>query len=159
MQSIKKAGYSKVPVLEGDAVLGLFSYRSLAEGIMRMGKTRMAVGDLPVEEFVGKTHFWHATNERDMIFDWVDRDNAVLIGGNPRTCSAAKIRAATMAIVEIRFSIEARSRCIIAQDCGRKCKRAQRRRSNHNRRAVTKSIRACENRRCFHRPSVRSCRW
>jgi predicted transcriptional regulator len=84
MQAMKKAGYSQVPVVEAETVLGVFSYRSLAEGVMRMRKTKMAVGDLPVEEFVEKAHFARVTDDLATIFDWLDRNSAVLVGEQDR---------------------------------------------------------------------------
>src|SRR5437879_11372015 len=69
MQWMKKAGFSQLPVVEGEAVLGFFSYRSFAEGVVRMGKSRIELGDLPVEEFIEKGQFARVTDEFDTIFD------------------------------------------------------------------------------------------
>ena len=80
LRLMKKGGFSQLPVLEGETVLGQFSYRSLAEGAVRMGKSRTELGDLPVEEFVEKPMFARVTDEFDSIFDWLDRDTAVLVG-------------------------------------------------------------------------------
>jgi CBS domain-containing protein len=80
LEKMRKAGFSQLPVTEGDAVLGIFSYRSLAEGAVRLRKTRIDLGDLSVEDFVEKVHFAHVTDEFDSIFDNLDRDGAVLIG-------------------------------------------------------------------------------
>lgn len=80
LQTMKKMGYSQLPVVEGDAVLGTFSYRSLAEGAVRLGKLKTKIGDFPVEEFVEKAEFARVTDEFNAIFDWLDRDSAVFIG-------------------------------------------------------------------------------
>jgi CBS domain-containing protein len=80
LKLMKKTGYSQLPVMEGDAVLGIFSYRSFADGIARIKKPRTEIGDLTVEEFVEKAQFARVTDEFNAIFDWLDRDNAVLLG-------------------------------------------------------------------------------
>jgi predicted transcriptional regulator len=80
LKLMKKTGFSQLPVVEGDAVLGIFSYRSFADGIARIKKARSEIGDLTVEEFVEKAQFARVTDEFNAIFDWLDRDNAVLMG-------------------------------------------------------------------------------
>lgn len=80
LQVMKKGGYSQLPVMEGEVVLGLFSFRSLAEGVAGLGKSKMAIRDMPVEEFVEKAEFARVTDEFSAIFDWLDRSGAVLIG-------------------------------------------------------------------------------
>jgi predicted transcriptional regulator len=80
LEIMKKMGFSQLPVAEGDAVLGIFSFRSLAEGVVRVGKWKTAIGDLPVEEFVEQPKFARITDEFNAIFDSLDRDGAVLVG-------------------------------------------------------------------------------
>ncbi len=77
---MKKSGFSQLPVVEGESVLGVFSYRSLALGILQLGKVKSEIGDLPVEEFVEKLPYARVTDEFNAIFDWLDRNDAVLIG-------------------------------------------------------------------------------
>lgn len=81
LRILRKGGFSQLPVVEGDTVLGIFSYRSLAECIVRMGKAKAEIGEMAVEDFVEtKVPFARVTDEFDEIFDWLDRDGAVLIG-------------------------------------------------------------------------------
>ena len=80
IRTMKKMGYSQLPVVEGETVLGIFSFRSLAEGAVRLGKLKIAIGDLQVDEFVEKAQFARVTDEFNSIFDWLDRNDAVLIG-------------------------------------------------------------------------------
>jgi predicted transcriptional regulator len=80
LRLMKKMGYSQLPVLEGSSVLGIFSFRSLAEGVVRLGKIKSAIGDMPVEEFVEKVQFARVTDEFNSIFDWLERDGSVLLG-------------------------------------------------------------------------------
>jgi CBS domain-containing protein len=84
LQMMKKAGYSQVPVLEGQEVLGLFSYRSLALGLTKMGRPKSEIGALPVEEFVEKAHFARITDDFAATFERMDHDGAVLIGEQDR---------------------------------------------------------------------------
>jgi CBS domain-containing protein len=77
---MRRTGFSQLPVVEGDTVLGIFSYRSLAEGAVRLGKSRIELGELFVEDFVERVHFARVTDEFQSIFDSLDRDNVVLVG-------------------------------------------------------------------------------
>lgn len=77
---MRKGGFSQLPVVEADTVLGIVSFRSIAEGVVRIGKSKTEPADLPVEEFIEKVQFARVTDEFDAIFDWLDRDNAVLVG-------------------------------------------------------------------------------
>jgi CBS domain-containing protein len=80
LKLMKKGGFSQLPVVEGKAVLGIVSFKSVAEGVVRMGKSKNEPADMPVEEFIEKVQFARVTDEFDTIFDWLDRDNAVLVG-------------------------------------------------------------------------------
>ena len=80
LHAMKNFGYSQLPVVEGEEVLGLFSYRSLAEGVAGATKWKRPIAELPVEEFVEKADFARVTDEFIAIFDRLDRNNAVLIG-------------------------------------------------------------------------------
>ena len=84
LRTMKKMGYSQLPVVEGKAVLGIFSFRSFAQGIVQFGKLKTAIGDMPVDEFVEKAEFARITDEFKAIFDSLDRDGAVLIGEQDR---------------------------------------------------------------------------
>ena len=82
--AMKKAGYSQIPVVEGDSVLGVFSYRSVALGLLNLGRPRRGVGELPVEEFIEKAHFVRITDDFATTFDRIDQDGAVLVGEQDR---------------------------------------------------------------------------
>ena len=84
LETMKRMGYSQLPVAEGKAVLGMFSFRSFAQGVVRLGKLTSAIGAMPVEEFVEKAEFARITDEFKAIFDALDRDGAVLIGEQDR---------------------------------------------------------------------------
>lgn len=85
VELMRKHGYSQVPVVESGEVLGVFSYRSFAQGAANatldvLTKERSAPGDLPVDEFMEQFDFARVTAEMTSVFDAMDRDNGVLIG-------------------------------------------------------------------------------
>lgn len=78
-------GYSQVPVVDNDKVLGVFSYRSFAHvaatmKLEELNQDRCSPGDLPVDEFLEQFEFARVTAEMSHVFDFMDRDNGVLIG-------------------------------------------------------------------------------
>lgn len=78
-------GYSQLPVLHNNEVLGVFSFRSFATDAARMSLSevnsqRCAPGDLPVDDFLERFEFARVTDEMNRVFDAMDRDNGVLIG-------------------------------------------------------------------------------
>ncbi len=86
---MKKNGYSQVPVVKNDEVLGIFSFRSFAKGAASLTledctKQRCAPGDLSVDEFMEQFEFARVTDEMVRVFDAMDRDNGVLIGSPDR---------------------------------------------------------------------------
>jgi predicted transcriptional regulator len=85
IELMRKYGYSQVPVVEGGEVLGVFSYRSFAQGAATAtldgwNKEKRAPGDLPVDEFLEPFEFARVTEEMSRVFDAMDRDNGILIG-------------------------------------------------------------------------------
>ena len=67
-------GYSQIPVVENNEVLGVFSYRSLAQAAA--GATlndwtaqRCAPGDLPVDEFMEQFDYFRVKEEMSKVFD------------------------------------------------------------------------------------------
>jgi predicted transcriptional regulator len=82
---MRQHGYSQVPVVEKDLVLGVFSFRSFAREaanatLEELTRQRCAPGDLPVDEFLEQFEFARVTEEMSDVFDAMDRDNGVLIG-------------------------------------------------------------------------------
>ena len=82
---MRKHGYSQLPVVESGEVLGVFSYRSFAQGAAKATldgwtKQKIAPGDLPVDEFMEQFTFARVTEEMSNVFDAMDKDNGVLIG-------------------------------------------------------------------------------
>lgn len=86
---MKKHGYSQVPVVKNDEVLGIFSFRSFAKGAASLTleectKQRCAPGELTVDEFMEQFEFARVTDEMVRVFGAMDRDNGVLIGSPDR---------------------------------------------------------------------------
>jgi len=82
---MRRHGYSQIPVVQNGVVLGVFSYRSFAQGTVKTTldewqKQRCAPGDLWVEEFLEEFEFARVTDEMSRVFDAMDRDDGVIIG-------------------------------------------------------------------------------
>lgn len=81
-------GFNQLPVMEGQEVLGVFSYRSFAEGWSRLpARVKKKVNDplfLPVDEFIENLRFVHITEELATLFDEFDVKDAVLVGSEDR---------------------------------------------------------------------------
>ncbi len=72
--------FSQVPVVEGQAVLGVFSFRSLARRLLRMQTLPQDLGELPVDEFREQFHFVQQADNWEEILDDLGRDDGVLVG-------------------------------------------------------------------------------
>ena len=77
---MRKRRFSQLPVVEGTEVMGIFSYRSFALEVIRMGKEKVLPGSLRVEDFIEKISFARITDEFSEVFNCLDKDDAVLIG-------------------------------------------------------------------------------
>jgi hypothetical protein len=75
---IRQNDFSQLPVVAGNEVLGLFSFRSLAR---RLVDTRVASAlEHEVEDFSDDPVFARVTDELHEILPALDRDGAVLVG-------------------------------------------------------------------------------
>lgn len=79
---MKQNRLSHLPVTAGRMVLGIFSHRSFAERLMRLGTTSQFVGDWPVDEFMEPLRYHHRSDSWQTILDALDEQQAVLVG-NP----------------------------------------------------------------------------
>jgi predicted transcriptional regulator len=82
---MREHGYSQVPVVENGEVLGVFSFRSFAQGAANATlddwtKQKVSPGDLAVDEFLETFEYARVTEELNRVFDAMDRDNGILIG-------------------------------------------------------------------------------
>jgi CBS domain-containing protein len=75
---MNKNGFSQLPVMEGDSVIGIFSYRSFANRIASLGKVDL--GRLEVDDCIEDLEFVRVTDELERTFQYLDRDGAILVG-------------------------------------------------------------------------------
>lgn len=73
--------YSQLPVVVGDAVLGVFSYRSFSsKAIARRMGTDEQLGDLPVEDFLDDFEYVHSSQDWSRVLDYLNRDDGFFVG-------------------------------------------------------------------------------
>lgn len=78
---MREHGFSQLPVVEGNQVLGVFSYRSFSIRVLEMRHTAgMLIGDLPIDEFIEDLRFVHINEDPASAFNLLDYDDAVLVG-------------------------------------------------------------------------------
>jgi len=77
---MREHNISQIPIVEGTEVLGVFSYRSFAQGILRLGDKEQEPAALPVELFSEDLRFAHITDEVSALLDEFDFKDAVLVG-------------------------------------------------------------------------------
>jgi len=80
LEVMRKGNISQVPVIEGDEVLGVFSYRSFAQGSRKLPANHKDILSLPVEEFIEDLKFAQITDELKSLLDEFDLKDAVLVG-------------------------------------------------------------------------------
>jgi predicted transcriptional regulator len=82
---MKVRGFSQLPVVEGTEVLGVFSYRSLSQGLSKLpprikdGKAANILA-LRVEDFLEKLRYAHVHDELATLLDEFDVSDAILVG-------------------------------------------------------------------------------
>jgi len=82
-------GYSQAPVVEGNEVLGVFSFRSFAREVAATPletwvQQKCGPGELNVDEYLEQFEFARVTEELARVFDFLERDNGVLVGAPDR---------------------------------------------------------------------------
>ncbi len=76
--------FSQVPVVAGREVLGVFSYRSFASGIVKLPESEKKPLALPVEEFLEDLKFAQITDDLAVLIDELDIKDAILVGLSDR---------------------------------------------------------------------------
>jgi CBS domain-containing protein len=76
----RRHNFSQLPVSVGALVLGVFSYRSLAVGLLDLDKLDEPAGDLPVDEFLEPPAFVQADDNWESIVSRFDDYDHVLVG-------------------------------------------------------------------------------
>ena len=79
-----KNNLSQVPVLAGTDVIGVFSYRSLAQGMIKLPRNEQSLLSLHVEEFLEDLRFAQITDELTALIEEFNLKDAVLVGSENR---------------------------------------------------------------------------
>ena len=80
LELMLKSGFSQLPVVEGDEILGVFSYRSFCVKLSKTKNLRADPGELLVDEFIEQLEFARVTDEFRSVFKHLNRNDAVLVG-------------------------------------------------------------------------------
>jgi len=80
IQIMSDHNFTQLPVVAGKAVLGVFSFRSLAQRLLRMRQVPEEIGDLPVDEFVEQFQFVQPWDNWESILKYLDREDGALVG-------------------------------------------------------------------------------
>lgn len=80
IQVMRQHKYSQLPIKQGQYVVGVLSFRSIATRAIELGNESVDLGRLPVEEFVEDLDYTHIRQEFPKVFPALDRDNAILVG-------------------------------------------------------------------------------
>ncbi len=84
---MQQHGFSQLPVIEGELVLGVFSYRSFANRIAEL--RQIDLDRLEVDDCIEDLEFVRVTDELERMFPHLDRDGAVLVGDPDRLLAVA----------------------------------------------------------------------
>lgn len=87
LELMRKHGFSQLPVMEGDEVLGVFSYRSFSARAAELGKADL--DRIEVDDCLEDFEFVRVSGEIEAMFECLDRDGAVLIGDPDRLVAVA----------------------------------------------------------------------
>jgi CBS domain-containing protein len=79
LKTMEEQGYSQLPITVGDEVLGLFSYRAFAKAVLEHGET-VSPAELTVDDCLEEPSFARVTEEFAKWFDFINRNDALLIG-------------------------------------------------------------------------------
>ena len=83
ISKMQQHGFSQVPVVENDEVLGIFSYRSFTKEVLELDCKRNHPGKVPVEDcmqIVGPSDFVNIKDEFQAVFQQLDANDTVLVG-------------------------------------------------------------------------------
>lgn len=73
--------YSQLPVVAGNAVLGVFSYRSFsAKVIAKQKSSKESIGELPVEDFLEDFEYVYPFEDWNRVLRYLNQDDAFFVG-------------------------------------------------------------------------------
>ena len=81
---MRKHNVSQLPIVANNTVLGVFSYRSFAEGLLQVVQNEREPIGLPVEVFSEDLHFAQVSDELQALLDEFELKDAVLVGSENR---------------------------------------------------------------------------
>src|SRR5262245_51591456 len=81
---LNRHGFSQLPVMVGQQVLGLFSYRSFAQAVIKLSgnanNQKFNAHEMFVEECLDRPTYARITDEFRTWFDTIDKQDALLVG-------------------------------------------------------------------------------
>lgn len=88
IEMLGKHGFSQLPVMVNGRVLGLFSYRSFSQAVIKLSgdarNQRFTPRDMFVDDCIDRPTYARVTDEFRAWFDAIDRQDAVLVGDPDR---------------------------------------------------------------------------
>jgi len=84
LEQMKRKGFSQIPISDGGEIMGVFSYRSFALGVLRFEDNKTNVLNLTVSDFSEDLPFKNLTDPFEDVIDDLDRRDAVLVGHRHR---------------------------------------------------------------------------
>lgn len=85
-----KRGFSQLPVVAGATMIGVFSYRSLARGLLlQVIRSQDNPLEMPVDDLVEDLVFARPAAPLSEILDWIERDGAILLGDDDNLIAVA----------------------------------------------------------------------
>lgn len=76
--------FSQLPVIQGNRVLGIFSYRSFAKQSIKLVKGKDQLLAISVDEFIDPPEYSHIHEDMGRILEKLEKNDAVLIGNPDR---------------------------------------------------------------------------
>ncbi len=80
LEQMKQNGFSQIPISDGREIIGVFSYRSFALGVLRFEDERTNVLKLTVADFLENLPFKSLHDPFEDVIQDLDRLDAVLVG-------------------------------------------------------------------------------
>ena len=88
LEMMRKHDFDQLPVVAGNRVVGVFTYRSLAFGLANV-RRHDDPQYVPVDDLLEDLQFVRASEEVGPIIDHLNRDGAVLVGDEDRLRAVA----------------------------------------------------------------------
>jgi predicted transcriptional regulator len=110
LATMRAKGFSQLPVLKGDVVLGSFSFRSFAQGVVEAHKHGHKVEALQVADCLEQLQFARVTDELRDLLDQFDQRDAVFVG------DPARILGIATAVDALRFLYRLASPFVLLQE-------------------------------------------